>query len=708
MRRMLTLAIVAAATQASITGAQAVTLPVGFTDEPVATIGTVTGIAFAPGSRMLITTQLGRLRVYVAGGGGLLPTPALSLGNRVCTNWERGLLGVAVDPLFTTNRFIYLFYTFNKFGNDCPRGSNLGPVNRVSRFVLPDSNVIDPATETVLIDNIPNWGGTHNAGDLNFGKDGYLYVTTGDGGCDYAGGGCSGENDAARDRNVLLGKVLRITRSGGIPADNPFQGSGTARCNVNGIAPLGSRCQETFAWGLRNPFRFAFDPNAAGTRFYINDVGQNTFEEINLGAAGADYGWNVREGHCATGSTTNCGPPPAGMTNPIFDYDRSDGCTSITGGAFVPNGIWPDEYQGKYLFLDFVCGRLFRLDPDGSGGFNRILFADGLGSSGPVHLRFGPAGSTQALYYTTYFGGVRRIVYNATNTTPTADVTAAPTSGAVPLLVNFDGSGSSDPDPGDTLTYIWDFGDGSPTTETVAANTSHTYSAAGTYTASLRVRDSRGALSAADTVRIDAGNTPPQPTITSPAAGQRFAVGQVIALRGSATDAQDGTLAASRLSWTVVRRHNTHEHPYLGPVTGNTSDFTGPPPEDLFATTNSSVEVRLTATDSQGLSATVTRVVEPKLVNLTFTTQPTGLTLQLNGTGFTAPRTWTSWEGWDVTVNAPDQGRYAFVSWSDGGARSHVIRTPSTARSYQATYRRKLLPLQGSSAINSSLLTLTP
>lgn len=143
----------------------------------------------------------------------------------------------------------------------------------MSRFVLPDSNVVDPAT--VLIDNIHSPAGDHNAGDLRFGKDGNLHVGVGvgvgDGGCDYAGNsGCAGANDAARDRHVLLGKILRITPSG----DNPFAGAGTARCNASGSTAAGNSCQDTFAWGLRNPFRIAFDPNAAGTRLHINDVGQ--------------------------------------------------------------------------------------------------------------------------------------------------------------------------------------------------------------------------------------------------------------------------------------------------------------------------------------------------------------------------------------------------------------------------------------------------
>ncbi len=661
----------------------AVTLPPEFADQPVTAVGAPTALAFTPDGRLLITTQPGRLRIH--SGGNLLAAPVLDLSSRVCSGSERGLLGVAVDPGFAVNRFIYLFYTWNKFGS-CATNSPSSPVNRVSRFTLGDTNTVDPASEELLIDNMPSPNGNHNGGDLQFGKDGNLYVTVGDGGCDYAGGGCAGSNDAARDQHVLTGKVLRITPDGGIPPGNPFQGSDSARCAVTGRTDPGKKCQETFAGGLRNPFRFAFDPNATGTRFYINDVGQNNWEEIDDGQAGADYGWNVREGRCATGSSTNCGAPPAGMTNPVYDYDRSTGCGSITGGAFVPNGTWPVPYEGAYLFADYVCGTIFRLVPQGDGTYTRSTFASGLGASSAVHMRFGPAGSDQALYYTTYAGGgeVRRIFHTATNRPPTADLTVSPTTGAAPLDVTLDGSGSGDPDAGDTLTYIWDFGDGSPTTETSSTTTTHGY-AAGSYTAKLTVRDNQGATSSPDSARIDSGNTAPEPTIQSPAAGQRFAVGETLTLTGSASDPEEGALPASSLSWTVIRHHADHTHPYVGPTQGNGIPIVGPAPEDLAATTNSYQEVLLTATDAQGLSATVTRRVDPRPVDLTFDTEPSGLNLAIEGSTFGTPRTFTSWEAWDLSISAPTQGGYSFSSWSDGGAATHTIHTPASARTYRAT-----------------------
>ncbi len=335
-------------------------------------------------------------------------------------------------------------------------------------------------------------------------------MSVGDGGCDYDGdSGCAGANAAARDLNVLLGKVLRITSDGGIPPDNPFLGTDSARCSLTGRTDPGKTCQETFAWGLRNPFRIAFDPNSSDTRFYINDVGQNTSEEIDAAQAGDDYGWNVREGFCATGSTTDCGPPPTGMTNPIFAYAHANGCNAITAGAFVPNGVWPAAYDGSYLFADYLCGTIFQLVPASGGGFTATDFATDLGVGGPITMMFGPVGQTQALYYTTYANGgqVRRIeLIPQQNQAPTAAVTADVTSGPAPLTVNFDASASSDPDQGDTLTYVWDFGDGTSSTETTSATVTHVYSTPGAFTATLTVRDNHGATSAPATIQIQVGN----------------------------------------------------------------------------------------------------------------------------------------------------------------------------------------------------------
>ena len=524
----------------------------------------------------------------VVQGGLLLPTLALDLTATLCSQSEQGLLGIAVDPAFTGNHFIYLYYT---------AATVTGCVNRVARFTLSDDSVVEPASESVLIDNIPSPAGNHTGGDLHFGKDGYLYVSVGDGGCDYDGDtGCGAANAAARDQNVLLGKVLRLTSDGAIPADNPFQGSDSARCNLAGRTDPGKTCQETYVWGLRNPFRIAFDQNASGTRFSINDVGQDTWEEIDAAQAGADYGWNVREGFCATGSTTDCGPPPAGMTNPIFAYGHANGCDAITAGAFVPNGIWPAAYDGSYLFADYLCGTIFQLVPAAGGTFTASEFATGLGFGGPITMIFGPDGSTQSLYYTTYANGgqARRIAFTAQNRAPTAVLSADITSGTAPSKVSFDGSGSSDPDPGDTVTYLWDFGDGTTPIESTNATATHEYSTAGTFTATLTVRDNHGATSAASTLQISVSNPLSTPeNVIAPTVDGTPRVGQMLT-------ANNGTWTGSEpLEFTYQwLRCSTTGAPCVPILAAKGSIYTLAP-----ADFGSTIRVALTATNPAGTAS---------------------------------------------------------------------------------------------------------
>ena len=397
----------------------AATLPSGFNNNVVANVSTPTALAFiSSDGRMLITTKTGQLQVYKEGTPGT--TQALDISDKVCSGMtERGLLGVAVDPDFEINHYVYLYYTFKKHGV-CPKkepNNPNNPVNRVSRFIMIDGTA-NPASEVVLIDNIPSPNGNHNGGDLKFGKDDYLYVSVGDGGCDYAEPTkCQYENDASRDRHVLLGKVLRITRDGEIPSGNPYMGTNSDRCNATGRTAAGRACQEIIAYGLRNPFRIAFDPDASGTRFWINDVGGARWEEIDRGSVGGDYGWNLCEGRHDNpdrpGSVSCSG---GGRIPPLHEYSHNTGCTSITGGAFVPDdGSWPDSYDNAYLFADYICDKIFVLKPKSGGGFARTLFTTDPGGRGPVAMTFGPRGSNgTALYYTTFADGgkVRRISYS--------------------------------------------------------------------------------------------------------------------------------------------------------------------------------------------------------------------------------------------------------------------------------------------------------
>jgi glucose/arabinose dehydrogenase len=657
-----------------------VVLPSQFQDQLVATINQPTGLAFTPGGRLLITEKTGRLRIYT--GSSLQSIPALDISSKVCSNGERGLLSVAVDSGFAQNGYIYLFYTYNKPGTNCGSYSSTVAVNRVSRFVLGNNIQINPASEVVLLDNSLSYGNNHIGGDLFFGKDGYLYASFGDGGCDYArNSGCAGANDAAKDTNALVGKIVRITRDGGIPATNPFRGTTSARCNT-GLTSVGKVCQEIYALGLRNPFRMAADPNPSTTKFHINDVGQDTWEEINLGQAGVNYGWNTREGKCANGSTTNCGSV-SGLTNPIHTYAHTTGCSSITGGAFIPNGFWPTSYDNGYFFADYVCGKIFLLK-NSSGTYTATEFATGLGNSSAVHMIFGPNGAGRSLYYTTFAGGgqVRRINYTGTaNRAPVASFTATPTSGSVPLTVTIDASGSTDPD-GDALIYSWSFGDG---TTGSGKTTQKTYNSAGKFAIVLTVRDSKGATSTYSR-SVFPGNTAPTLSITSPSTTARFSVGQTITIQGSARDAQDGTLSGTSVRWSIYVRHNTHTHPYAT-GTGNTITITMPAPEDFAAVETSSLEVNFIATDSQGLSTYGFQRLLTNIVNVSFASSPTGRNITVNGVTLTTPKTIKSWQNYNLNVNAPNQANQVFQSWSDGGAQSHTIKTPGTSSSYTTTFR---------------------
>jgi glucose/arabinose dehydrogenase len=407
--------------------AHAQTIPRQFAMSTVANVGGATALAMTPDGRLLVATQSGSLRVVK--NGQLLATAALTLGtSAICTESERGLLGVAVDPNFATNNYVYLFYTARN-GSSCETGFTYGtastynptnrPVNRVSRFSLGNNDVIPPASELVIVNNMPSPGGNHNAGDIHFGKDGMLYISIGDGGSDYASpsSGAGGANDAARDINVLTGKILRVNpndpASNFIPADNPFSASEANVCGSSGAtSDTTKHCRETYAWGLRNPFRFAMDSNASGTRFYINEVGQDLWEEVNESAPRTDYGWNACEGRHNTGtSSATCTNAPSGSVLPIYEYKHGlagvpgttlNNCGSITGGAFVPNGLWPG-YDNRYIVADLNCSSMWTIPADGTPSnpvISGSLFVFSAGA--PTTIAFAPFGAGKALYVAGY------------------------------------------------------------------------------------------------------------------------------------------------------------------------------------------------------------------------------------------------------------------------------------------------------------------
>jgi glucose/arabinose dehydrogenase/PKD repeat protein len=628
---------------------------------------------------MLVTEKAGRLLVV----RGTERTVALDIRSSICDQGERGLLGVAVDPDFDSNHFIYLYYS-HKVAGACGGGNKPFPQSRVGRFVVSDDDKVDAAAETVIVDHLVSPEVHHLAGDLEFGVDGFLYISVGDGICSLRHPTrCGPTNDNALARNVPLGKILRVDRDGLPAPDNPYvDDAGSRRCTrPAGVEHGKGPCQEVFALGLRNPFRFARMPDTS--TFYVNDVGLDTWEEVDKLRRGGNYGWNIREGHCARASTTRCGKAP-GFINPIFDYHHSR-CRSITGGAFVPNDLWPG-FNGSYLYADFACNKIFRLRPAAGGGFTHSTL---LGSArGPTHLRFGPYQDGSALYYASFFGNeIRRVVPAAENTPPVAELHYRPDG----RVVDFDGKASSDPEGQKITAWHWSFGDGSSKT-TTGPRVTHTYATTGTFQATLTVTDSGGLESSPSTMTVYSGEHAPSVTITSPPPDRRFHVGQTVNLSAVADDQEDGSLPGSSMVWTVRLHHANHFHPQAGPVTGASLSTSYPPPEELPATTNSFLVATLKVTDSHGISTKVKQQLLPKLVRLKFDSAPHGARVVIGGERRTTATTVTSWAGYVFPVRARDQNirghAYTFSTWSDGGAQSHDITTPGTAHTYVARFVR--------------------
>jgi glucose/arabinose dehydrogenase len=307
-------------------------------------------VTHAEDSRLFVVERPGRIKII--SGGQVLPTPFLDLSSLVTTaTTEQGLLGLAIDPAYATTGRFYVTWTAN--GN--PGTNTSFRDNMVSRFVRSssDPNQADFASRTDLL-QISDLYNNHNGGMLAF-WGGLLYIATGD-------GGSSGDPDNnAQNTGVLLGKLLRIDPSSGapyaIPPSNPFTNQPSAR-------------PEIWASGLRNPWRFSFD-RATGD-LYIGDVGQNTWEEVNLqrssASGGQNYGWDRLEGtHCFGTSTCD----PTGLVPPIAEYaHRPNGC-SVTGG-YVYRGTSAPSLSGKYIFGDYCSGRIWSLT-EATGTWTRSL-----------------------------------------------------------------------------------------------------------------------------------------------------------------------------------------------------------------------------------------------------------------------------------------------------------------------------------------------
>lgn len=345
--------------------------PAGFSQQQVATgITNPTVFAFAPDGRIFVAQQNGVLKVIK--NGAVLPKPFVSLN--VSSSGERGLLGIAFDPNFAVNNYVYLYYTL-------PNAAN----NRISRFTASGDTAL-AGSELIILNLSPLSSATnHNGGTMQFGADGKLYVGVGD--------NASGQN--AQNLDTYHGKILRINSDGSVPAGNPFTGGTAAR-------------QRVWAYGMRNPYTLTIQPGTG--RIYVNDVGQNTWEEINdVTIGGGNYGWPSAEG--------NSGNPA--YVNPVYAYQHGSGTgrgCAITGGTFYnPSaGNYPAEYSGKYFFHDF-CGNWLDVLTISGNTASRANFGTGLAGSA-VGITTGPDGN---LYYLSRSqNALYKIIYTDPNPNP--------------------------------------------------------------------------------------------------------------------------------------------------------------------------------------------------------------------------------------------------------------------------------------------------
>lgn len=368
-------------------------LPAGFRERIIAEPQQPTDFAFLPGGRILITELAGHVRLVK--DGVLQRRPILGIG--VTAYDEAGLLGIALSPTFASDGFLYLYYVTSGESYQPADHPFAGPKSRVSRFKM-SGETIDASSETVIVDDIAADGGNHNAGCIRFGPDGKLYISTGD-------GGQVSENSQRLDN--LNGKILRVNADGSVPPDNPFVDVADAR-------------GEIWCYGLRNPWRFAWD--AAG-RMFIGDVGATEFEEINIGGAGLNFGWPHREGPLGEGAFADAiyvyhhdDTPIAGHLTAsearTFVYQPHIGesavASAITVGAFYTGSLYPASYNGALFFADFTRGVLATLRSDATtGAVATAIF--GTIDALPVTLHMGPDGY---LYYVTFQpGSFRRLEF---------------------------------------------------------------------------------------------------------------------------------------------------------------------------------------------------------------------------------------------------------------------------------------------------------
>ncbi|MFC8102077.1 PQQ-dependent sugar dehydrogenase [Streptomyces sp. NPDC057363] len=580
----------------------------------VAETGEPMTMAVLPGRSVLHTSRDGTLRLTDAAG-----TTKVAGKLDVYSHDEEGLQGVAADPGFSTNRFVYLYYApqLGTPAGDAPAdgsASDFAPfdgVNRLSRFVLRTDGTLDPGSERKILD-VPASRGLccHVGGDIDFDAAGNLYLSTGDDTNPFASDGYTPIDERASrnpaydaqrssgNTNDLRGKILRVKvnadGSYGIPSGNLFA-PGTAKTRP-----------EIYAMGFRNPFRMSVD-KATGT-VYVGDYGPDAGTagasrgpagqvEFNRITKAGNFGWPYCTGDndayvdhdFATGGTgaafdcaapRNTSPRNTGLTElppaqPAWIPYDGGSVPEFGGGSESPMGgpvyrydanstsdvKFPEAYDGDFFAGEFGRRWIKRIETGGDGTVQSINAFPWSGTQ-VMDMAFGPDGALYVLDYGTgYFNGdansaLYRIEHVTGGHAPVAQAKANKTSGTAPLAVTFSSAGSSDAD-GDALTHAWDFGDGATST---AADPSHTYTANGQYTATLKVTDSTG-KSATASVQVTVGNTAPTVRIDLPTDGRVYDFGAAIPFKVTVTDPEDGAVDCAKVKVTFIIGHDSHGHP---------------------------------------------------------------------------------------------------------------------------------------------------